>query len=411
MTRARHLAALVLATSAGGCTAPALDAQVDDLDARERVQLGDVSVLLPLARTRDELAEYLTASSAARGGELLPRAVYEAAFGPPGQLQAGGTPAAPRHADLRLVAFRFDPCFAHLGPVDAESECDNQLRLVFQTFSSPGGADDSAVHAFYALERDELAAAIEEMIAIRGAVRLGPLGPHPLVTAEGLAGPTADALAAVVTRYAGAASLTRITAFTTSGLGSAWNFSGFDVLAGGPKRLELVDVPAGTEVLAFFRGFSAGKLGGEPPFSPPSSAPAEDNMQLLGNETWAARASATEREVAFDAAVRIENPTLHTPETTDCASCHAAAPARAMVGEALFGLADDGLDFVADGRLVADGRFVPTEDLAELPQDATVSMHMFSYKGATPSIHRRTIHESAAVVAFLETWVRSRGEP
>jgi hypothetical protein len=398
----KRLATLVLAASAVGCTAPAFDAQSDDIEERDRVQLGDVSVLLPLARTREETAEYLAASTAARGGELLPRAVYEAAFGPPGKLQSGGTPAAPRHADLRLVGFRFDPCFAHLGPVDAETACDNQVRLVFQTFSKPGYADDTAVPAFYALERDELAAAIDEMIALRGDARLGPLGPHPLVAEEGLAGHTHDALAAVVTRYAGAANLTRITEFTTSGLGTAWNFSGVEVLPEGTKRIDLVHVPAGSEVVAFFRGFTPGKLGGEPPFSPASSAPPEDNMQLLGNQTWAERAPAAERELAFDAAVRIENPTLHTPETTDCASCHAAAPARALVGEAILGLADDGLDFVADGR------FVPEDDLAELPLDATVSMHMFSYKGATPSIHRRTVHESAAVVAFLETWVRDK---
>lgn len=45
-------------------------------------------------------------------------------------------------------------------------------------------------------------------------------------------------------------------------------------------------------------------------------------MQLLGNLATAKAASKTAQQAAFDAALRIENPTKHSPDTIDCASCH-----------------------------------------------------------------------------------------
>lgn len=44
----------------------------------------------------------------------------------------------------------------------------------------------------------------------------------------------------------------------------------------------------------------------------------------------------------------------------------------------------------------------PLADVAPLQApDSGINVHMFSYKGTTPSVHRRTINESAAIVADL----------
>jgi hypothetical protein len=374
----------------------------------ELAQVNDVSILFPLAKSAAELEGHLAAAAPALGGELLPKAVYEKGVGAPGTLQTGGTPAAPAHGGLRLVAARFDPCFAALGPTN-DASCDNQLRLIFQPVKADTGADDTAVHVFYSLTREQLKDALQDVIAIRragGDERLGALGPHPLMKSEGLRGTTAKAINATIQKYAGAENIMRFTVFTTSGLGTAWNFTGFDVARGGEvSRTKIANVPDGAPMVAFFAGFRPGELSGEPPFTPAATgAKPEDNMQLLGNGTWAARASVADekRQAAFDAAVRIENPTLHSPDTVDCASCHAAEPARRLVGEKKLGLTlkDRANSFVASTE------FVPTADTRLTSVDAAgINVHMFSYKGKVASVHQRTVNESAAVVAYVNAKV------
>src|SRR3954468_13589110 len=120
----------------------------------ELAQPDDLSVLYPLATSQAAFDRgYLAPASPGLGGPLLPADVYEQAFGPPGTLQLGGTPAAPALAGLRMVAFRLDPCFASLDATP-DAACVNQLRIVFQTLRFDGTqaiaiAADDAVHAFY----------------------------------------------------------------------------------------------------------------------------------------------------------------------------------------------------------------------------------------------------------------------
>ncbi|MBX3204211.1 MAG: hypothetical protein KF764_04030 [Labilithrix sp.] len=418
------LLAPVLVALAAAC-APSGDEDVDaDEGAQseqrppdmrpELAQVNDVSILYPLAKNADELGGLLGASHEALGGALLPQSVYEKAFGAPGTLQTGGTPAAPPLAGLRVVAARFDPCFAAIGPTD-DASCDNQLRLIFQPVKVETGADDTAIHAFYSLSRAQLKAAVEEVIAVRrasGDERLGALAPHPRMQSEGLRGATAKAINAVVVKYAGAANLSRFTVFTTSGLGTAWNFTGFDVArTGDVSRMPIPNLPDGAPMVAFFAGFRPGELTGEPPFTPAASgAKPEDNLQLLGNGVWAARSSvdADRRQAAFDATVRVENPALHSPDTVDCASCHAAEPARRLVGEGKLRLTlkDRAAAFVASAE------FVPAAEMKLTSIDTGgINVHMFSYKGKVASIHPRTVNESADVVAYLNANVLTARRP
>ncbi|MBX3231035.1 MAG: hypothetical protein KIT84_36860 [Labilithrix sp.] len=393
-----RLLALLLAAAAAAC-APALedDAASSDSAQTERTpdlrpelaQMNDVSILFPLAKDDGELAGLIPAS------KVIAAESYEKAFGAPGTLLVGGTPAAPPHASLKVVAARFDPCFG-----DA---CESQVRLVLQPVKVSGGADDTAIHAFYPMSRDELKDTVESVIAVRranaGDARLGALGPHPLMKKEGLLGKTSKALRAILEEAATPERLTRMTVFTTSGLGTAWNFTGFDLADGAATRMPIPNIP-GAEMVAFFAGFRPGELSGEPPFTPAvKDAKAEDNMQLLGNGTWASRASvkAEDRQRAIDAAVRIENPTLHSPDTVDCASCHAAEPARRLVGEKKLKLTAS-----RDAAFVADDLFVPAAETALTSAGAPgINVHMFSYKGTDAGVHQRTVNETAAVVAYM----------
>ena len=421
------LATLLLATAAAlaaACSSPA-DADADaegagaavtvEPDLRpELAQVNDVSILFPLAKTKAAFDRgYLTPASPAQGGTLLPKTLYERAFGAPGTLQIGGTPAAPALSGLRLVAVRFDPCFAQRGAVQDESACKNQMRLVFQTLTFQSNrtvAADDAVHAFYAISREQLTGAIRTMIDLRKRLvrdrRLGPLAPHPLLkTATGdLEVTIAAEVEALVTSLGGQRNLMQFTQFATSGLETTWNFSGFDVVKN--EAMKIPTLPAADDThVAFFAGFTPGQLEGDPAFVPASRAPAVDNMQLLGNRATAAAAGAERRRRAFDALLRIEHPDLHTPDTIDCASCHAVEPARKLIGAKHF----PSDIAAARGAFVADAKYVPAADVAQPEQpDSGVNVHMFSYKGSAPSIHLRTVNESAAIAAHVNARILGR---
>lgn len=399
------LAALTVALAAA-CAAPAdegdeaestEDAITQDLRP-ELAQVADVSILFPLAKTKASFDRgYLTP------GNMLPKTVYERAFGPPGTLQVGGTPAAPALAGLKLVAVRFDPCFANSNP------CKNQMRLIFQTLSfaqasNKTTAADDAVHVFYSLTRDELKGAVQKMIELRrrkiGERRLGALGPHPLLKAANgdLDLATAGEVNALVTSLAKADKLVQFTQFAPSGLDTTWNFSGFDVEKNAAVKIPALPANDDTHV-AFFAGFTPGELEGDPAFVPASTAPAADDIQSLGNRATANAAGAAGRARAFAALNRLENPTLHTPDTTDCASCHAVEPVRKLIGAKHYA---SEMAAAKAHAFAANETYVPAADLARLETpDSGVNVHMFSYKGTVPSVHQRTINESAAIVADL----------
>ena len=397
------LAALTVALAAA-CAAPSADG--DDAESSEDAitqdlrpelaQVNDVSIMFPLAKTKAAFDRGYLAP-----GNLLPKTVYERAFGPPGTLQVGGTPAAPALAGLKLVAVRFDPCFANSNP------CKNQMRLIFQTLTFAANkttAADDAVHVFYSLTREELTGAVRKMIDLRrrkaGDRRLGALGPHPaLKTANGDLDPaTAAEVNALVTSLAKSDKLVQFTQFAPSGLDTTWNFSGFDVEKN--TALKIPSLPAAEDThVAFFAGFTPGQLEGDPAFVPASTAPAIDNIQDLGNRARANAAGASGRARAFAALNRLENPTLHTPDTTDCASCHAVEPVRKLIGKQHYA---SEMAAAKTHAFAPNETYVPAADLAApAGTDAGINVHMFSYKGTTPSVHRRTINETAEIVADL----------
>ena len=116
-----------------------------------KLQMNDISVLLPLPTSPGELAAMVSPTAAANGGVLLPQTIVP--------VDATGID----YARLRVVAFRFDPCFGPTDPAADPSLCQNQLRIVFQPLAldattQQAFADDIAVHAFYSLTRAQLRA-------------------------------------------------------------------------------------------------------------------------------------------------------------------------------------------------------------------------------------------------------------
>lgn len=369
------------------------------------IQMNDVSILLPLPKNEAEGDLYMRASDGARGGVLLPQAIYDSATGEDndaGPAPGGALPVP--HASLRVVAIRLDPCFANIGPVTDPSSCQNQLRLVLQPFFHDADgtmkAVDTGVHAFYSLTRDELVGMVAEIKKLRaasgsGAVDLGALAVHPIAAREGVNGPFMQGLSKLVLAHAGEQNFFRFTRFQIGNANRTWIFSGFDVAGGKTTGMKIPKVPSDTTTVTFFQGF-ADDLEGQ--FNPTTTS--SDDMQLLGNVTDAQDATKDAQQKAFDSALRIENPNKHSPNTIDCASCHLAAPSRALTGKTL-GLSADG----NANAFSITSKFIAPQDLAiTTPQkDALngVNVHVFSYKDDQPMIAPRAVNETAAIVDYL----------
>lgn len=397
----RRLACFIAAASAA-CTTSSTS------QPGAALQMNDLSVLFPMATTQSELAAYLTPSSAGPDGPLLPEALYRS---DPGAISLTG---------LRVVGFRLDPCFGAVGPIADAATCDNQIRLIFQPIfgDAPTAvhADDAAVHVMYALTRDQVITAAREIAAARVAIDdsdLGPLAVHPLVARDGLTGALAQQLMAIAAKYADGTQIERITTFEMvtggtgtsggSGLGDipvAWDMHGMTLASGVETPIAIPTLGAGTTQVSV--NVTAAPL--DSTFVPETTAP--DNLDLLASASRAMTATPQARQAAYDAALRIENPNRHSADTIDCASCHMAAPARALVGEPLFGLAPTGNAnaFVADPGIPAADLAGSTAGLVD-PADAGINIHAFSYRFATPMINQRVINETAAILAYLRPLV------
>jgi hypothetical protein len=371
------------------------------------LQLNDVSILFPMSSNPSDLAAgYLGPDAHGPRGTLLPEPLYDRIghiTGSSGNPVPGGTGEA-RYATLKVVALRIDPCFAALNPDPHGVECKNQLRLVFQEVAAKAdgraSAFDSALHAFYTLGREELLAMAQAVAGLRvassGNQRLGGLAPHPLMVREGLTGPAATGTRDLIVKYAGQQNLIRVTRFSSSNAGFNWAFDGFDVSSASPPTVTPMNIatltPSKNSQL-FFRGFGSEVTG---KFTPATTS--ADDLTPLANVETALQLTPAARSAAFAALVRIENPTLHSPDTIDCASCHLATPLSLVVAGPKFSLreSDDPRAFAPDGQSVLPSEMAPSFDL-----DGGFNLHAFSYAARSPGINQRTVNETAAVVAYL----------
>ena len=277
---------------------------------------------------------------------------------------------------------------------------------MFQPLAFASGkttALDDGVHVFYSLTRDQLVSLLEDVIAIRqengGTQDLGELGVHPIIASQGLTGAEWKSLSADILKYAGTSNLMRFTTIHNTNLDTEWTFEGFDIAKGIPTDMVIPTLPKKATNETFFQGFGAGFAGG---FTP--STIATDDMQVLGNTAAAAKASAADAQSAFDAALRIQNPGFHSPNTIDCASCHMAEPAQIITGGSLK------LSATGDANaFVANPKYIRASDMKEkTPENMTtdgLNLHMFSYKDSNPMVQARVINETAAVVTYLNSEV------
>jgi hypothetical protein len=385
------------------CLAGGYDAgKADGATVKAVAQMNDLTTVFPLAKSQHELGGYLTATSSGAQGQLLPKKLYSPLFPDPTNNGNIGSDVGMVYGNLRVVAIRFDPCFAQIGDITDPSTCDNQIRVVFQSLNFAGGstsAVDGAVHAFYRVSRADLVAAMREVIALRRAQgqtkSMGPLAPHPLLVKQGVDGAFGQKLGQIVLKYAGEKNLIRFTHLASGNLQTNWFFAGFDVANGKTTPMDVAGLAAHTQTVSFFAGFA-------PPMSGGFSAPTKtaDDISLLVNVDKAKAASKPAAKVAFEAALRIQNPDFHSPNTIDCASCHVAESAQKLMGEDVLKLSAVG----DDNLFVADAAFVSAKSAGQstsVRKQSGINVHMLSYKNDKLMIGARVANETASVVAYV----------
>jgi hypothetical protein len=380
------------------------------------VTMNDVSILFPLGTASDYSTGHLRADSTGKRGVLFPASVFEkiSIEGSAAGSGVGGPSKAP-YANMRVVALRLDPCFAELRPTPSATTCRNQLRLVFQELqaSTTGvSAFDSGVHALYTITRAELLAILNEIVRLReadgGQGGKGPLAPHALMVAQGLAGTFSTAIQKLILQYAGEQNLARVTAMTSKNAGFQWSFFGFDISGASPKAVPLAIATLaamaprdGTEQ-SFFRGFENTDPIGS--FIPKPTGP--DDFTVLADVKSALMLSAADQAKLSRGLARVENPSIFTTDTLDCARCHTASPLGQNVARDRLHLAEaDGDDaFHPDGKWVTAKEMSATDFSGASqtnPDVPLVNVHAFSYAIQRPSVNQRTVNETAAVVQFL----------
>jgi len=358
--------------------------------------MNDVTIVYPLPSLPGEANELISPQEPGLGGPWLPQKLYVRLP----EINQGEAKNS-TYRTLRVVAIRLDPCFRSVGT------CLPQVRLVWQPIttstygsSSPLGeleAKDATIHSFYTLEPAAFQALLNDYERLRklSARDLSdePLQVHPVLEEQGPDGPFAQGLRKLMGKYVGAKTLWRITAMKTFVGSDQWAFLGFNVSDGTAQDIVIPRTRGATE-----QGFRTSQLT-QSDFSSGVVTPAPqggDNLMPILQNSRLLRADDPGLLSALGKAVtNIENPKIHTPETMDCVSCHAAQAAGSVLFQRIAGLGN--LPQVMKGRFKSD---LPLQNLGQR-QNNTHVLRALGYVDRDLVLSRRVINETANVAEKL----------
>jgi hypothetical protein len=355
----------------------------------------DVSILYPLPLTA-HATDLVRASAAGSHGALLPASVVSTVH--PGGGLDGNSGTATGYGALGLVSLRLDPCSAR-GSAGVLGACRSEVRLVFQElydklqgqdgdpFAGPA-ATDGALHVVYDVPEAELVTMLQEILTLKkanGDVGLQLLAPHPILAEQGLGGPFAQGLRDIVLEHVGDDRLVRVTFFDHRNPEiDDWSFGVFDRASASTPFLATTIPTTDSTTQTFAGSGTAGPLAQSYAETARTVPPADSLAPLLGGSRPAlGSAEVAALQPAFEAALRLENPTLRNVETTDCVSCHQAEGAR-RIGD-LYSLS-------------TASAFTHARSLARVDERTSVTnVHAFGYLHRQVSIMQRTANESVVV--------------
>lgn len=355
--------------------------------------MNDATLIFPLPNHLREAGQLISPLLSGAGGVLLPEKHFL-------RLPAINQGEAKHitYQNLRVVAIRIDPCFSFKG------ECLHQVRLVWQplgksTYGSSTRyglleAKDAAVHSLYTLDAAAFNALLEDYSTLRDSEDVDlldePLQIHPVLSAQGLGGRFAQGLRGLLAKHIGERNLWRITAMSTFVGGDQWAFQGFNIHDDGTHDI-VIPRTQGARQQRFFTSsltqmdFNNGQLSPIPL--------GNDNLRaLLENSRFLpSQSSPLLKELAASVA-RIENPNIHTPETMDCVSCHAAQTAGTVLFSRVPSLKGD------PGHAKATfSSIYPLLNVSLLPGNTHI-LRALGYFERHLILSRRVINETAHVV-------------
>ncbi len=366
----------------------------------------DVSILLPLPKTKVELDAGLSPGTTGKDGAILPKDVF--ALLPslmirknPGSPNALVLASATAYEALRVVSIRVDPCFPSLI-ANFPSVCQSQIRLVLQPFVSVTGEEmltpaDAAIHLFYEIPRSEFISFIQKIREIKRLQAFGNsnlnyvlLDVNPFIGSQGLSGPYFQTLKTEILKVIGPQNFFRMTFMALRGDGREWEFGQLDKMAG---TFQAVAIPN-------MKGSTVQQVGGEDQgdashafsMEPEPEADKDSILKFLNLQDIAGRPK-VEVEKDLEALLRIENPIHHNPTTTDCVSCHLANNLR-LKTEKLFAIDTTNNPFRYQASLFP---------LAARRDDggSLKSLRAFGYLQQKVIISQRTTNESASVAEYI----------
>lgn len=286
--------------------------------------LNDVSYLMPLPAQigSDNL---LGIEAPGRGGALLPPQLLDTV-----PVLSGTMTQSQINESLRVIAVRIDPCF----PLPTPQACQRQLRIVWQPLEAGrrGGITqtvDAALHSFYVLSENDFVKVLQDIKAWKAKYGINtaglPLQVHPAWAQQGDQSPALVDFNSIIKKYAGFQNLSRVTVMALRGAGDMWLFQGFDVING---RLNLLRIARTDRAAQAFVNQAVPADHFERGMIAPVPAGDDTVNKLIVDSSRLEQSNEDIIRKDVRGAYRIENPKNYSPETMDCASCHAAQPAR-----------------------------------------------------------------------------------
>lgn len=216
-----------------------------------------------------------------------------------------------------------------------------------------------------------------------------PLDVHPVLLAQGLDGPYARALDALLLRFCGTQTLTRLAFMSVNRAGDAWTFGAFELERGALRADPIPRLPNQMVQGVQQTGSAAAPAGGLIP------APSNDTLDTLLSKRDIILADPRTLQRAVAQALLIEHPERSSPKTIDCGSCHVATRALAFATQQRM------LDTTGwPERFVSPA---PRFDLSRVDAvgNDPFAQRAFGYLGRKSALSQRTINESAMVAHAL----------
>lgn len=401
----KYLKAFALSLVLTSCGRTTSSSELLDLQPpKPRFDVNDVSLLWPLPEKYEHLSQLLILE----GSGLLSTENFQRL------LDIAKFEDDPGYAYWRMkywyvIGMRFDPC-AKVMPTD--TTCGGELKLIAQPLgeSSSGRitASDDALHLIYHLNSEQIlriARKLYELKTMDAAISTNgaALNIHPIMAAQGLEGAFAKGLRTLVIEFAQEGNLKEATAMLRLNA-NEWRFA-----RSLPNTAhELVGAP-----IPFVNGsvqtlFGERRHDGNPGIFNeirPQASGADSLNEAVDSDAPVGgffKLSPEEQGDLLQAALRIDNPLVHTPSTIDCVSCHVASRVLARV---------KGKDYLEarDGNV---DRYVPPMPmtLRNETEDREITLgytsRAFGYGLMGPrdaSTTQRVINDSARVASDLNT--------